>query len=140
MELDDIFLAKFAEFSSDGLFTVVGGGVDRINVGGFPWSWGFLYLLARVRITREEATTPHVTCVDRETPSGRIEPVTEESPMEPLSSTAEIGPDGRLGLSFNIFMVNLEFQEPGVYKYRFKIDGQAFGVAELLVAGPTQGD
>ncbi len=140
MQLDDVFLAKFAELGPDGLFTVVGGGVDRINVGALPWSWGFLYLLARVRLTTEEAQARHVWSVERETPYGRIEPVTEESPMEPLSPTAEIGPDGRVGLSFIIYLVNLIFTEPGVYKYRFKIDGREFGVAELLVAGPAQGE
>lgn len=140
MQLDDVFLAKFAEFGPDGLFTVVGGGVDRINVGAFPWSWGFLYLIARVRLTTEEAQAQHLTNVERETPNGNIEPVTAESPMEPLSPTAEIGPDGRVGLTFIVYLVNLFFAEAGVYKYRFKIDGQEIGVAELLVAGPPQGE
>jgi hypothetical protein len=27
--------------------------------------------------------------------------------------------------------------EPGVYKYRLKMDGQEVGVAKLLVAGPS---
>lgn len=64
MQLDDIFLAKFAELGPDGLFTVVGGGVARINVGESPWSWGFLYLLARIRLTTEEAQARHVTNVE----------------------------------------------------------------------------
>ncbi len=58
--------------------------------------------------------------------------------MEPLSPTAEIGPDGRVGLTFIVYLVNLFFPEAGVYKYRFKIDGQEVGVAELLVAGPAE--
>lgn len=140
MLLEDVFLAKFAEFGPDGLFTVVGGGVNRINVSEFPSSWGFLYLLARVRLTTEEAQAQHVTNVERESPNGNVEPVTAESPMEPLSPTAEMGPDGRAGLTFIIFLVNLLFPEPGVYKYRFKIDGREMGVAELLVAGPAESE
>jgi hypothetical protein len=97
-------------------------------------------LLARIRLTTEEAQAQHVTNVERETPNGQIEAITAESPMEPLSSTAEIGPDGRVGLSYIIYLVNLLFPEPGVYKYRFKIDRQAVGVAELLVAAPPQAE
>jgi len=35
MELEDIFLAKFADITPHGLFTVVGG-VNRLNTEGFP--------------------------------------------------------------------------------------------------------
>jgi hypothetical protein len=139
MQLEDIFLAKFAELTPDGLFTVVGGGVNRINAGGFPWAWGFLFLLVRIRLTTEEAQAQHVTAVERETPDGQIEPIGPESPMMPLPPTADIGPDGRVGLTFTLCLVNLVFPEAGVYKYHFKIDGQEVGVAELLVVGPTQG-
>jgi hypothetical protein len=53
---------------------------------------------------------------------------------------ADLGPDGRLGLTFIVCLVNLAFPEAGVYKYRFKIDGHELGVAELLVAGPALGE
>jgi hypothetical protein len=140
MQLEDVFLAKFAELTPDGLFTVVGGGVNRINAGGFPWSWGFLFLVVRIRLTSEEAQAEHVTVVEREAPDGQIEPIGEESPMVHLASTAETGPDNRYVLNFNVCLVNLVFPEAGVYKYRFKIDGQPIGVAELLVIGPSQGE
>jgi hypothetical protein len=142
MRLEDIFLAKFAEITPDGLFTVVGGGLDRINAGGFPWSWGVLFLLARVRLTMAEAREQHRTVIERETPDGGIERLGPESPLTPLSSPAEAetGPDGGIGLSFSICLMNLLFPEPGVYKYRFKIDGQELGVANLLVTGPAHGE
>ncbi|HEV3255435.1 MAG TPA: hypothetical protein VG013_01020 [Gemmataceae bacterium] len=140
MQLVDIFLARFAELGADGLFTVVGGGLDRIEAQGFPSSWGFLFLLARIRLTTEEGLAHHTTAVERETPNGQIEPIGADSPMMRLPPAPEIGPDGRVGLSFNVCLVNLFFPEAGVYKYRFKIDGQAIGVAELLVTGPAQGE
>ena len=140
MKLEDIFFARFAELGPDGLFTVVGGGLNKINADGFPSSWGILFLLTRVRLTPEEAQAQHTTAVVRETPDGQIEPIGEESPMMRLPPTADIGPDGRLSLSFCVCLVNLVFLTPGVYKYRFKIDGQEFGAAELLVAGPAQGE
>lgn len=140
MELEDTFLAKFAEITPDGLFTVVGGGVNKIQAGEFPWAWGLLFLLVRIRLTPQEATGEHTTAVERETPSGQIEPIGMESPMMRMPPVAELGPDGKLGLSFSVCLVNLLFPEPGVYKYRFRIDGQVISAAELLVAGPAQGD
>ncbi|MCI0460793.1 MAG: hypothetical protein L0Z62_27910 [Gemmataceae bacterium] len=113
--------------------------MNRINTGGFPWSWGLLWLVARIRLTTDEALRRHVTAVERETPNGQVEPIGAESPVQPIFSTAEIGPDGRFGLTVNFCLMNLYFPEAGVYKYRFKIDGQEIGVAELLVTGPAQG-
>jgi hypothetical protein len=125
---------------SFGAFTVVGGGLNRINAGGFPWAWGLLFLLVRIQLTTEEARAQHLTAIERENPDGQIEPIGPESPMPPLLPTAELGPDGRVGLAFTFCLVNLVFPEAGVYKYRFKIDGQEVGFAELLVAEPTQGE
>ncbi len=139
MLLEDIFLAKFAELTPDGLFTVVGGGVNRINAGAFPWSWALFVLLARIRLTKEEGQSQHLTAVEREAPNGQIELVLANSPMAPLPDAATIGPDGNLGLSFTYWLANQVFPEAGVYKYRFKIDGQEIGAAELLVAAPVEG-
>jgi hypothetical protein len=136
MQLEDIFLARFADLTPDGLFTAVGGGMNRINAGWFPWTWGVLFLVARVRLTVEEAQAQHTAAVERETPYGPIEPIGPESPMMPLPSTAESGPDGKFGLSCNFCLMNLFFPQAGIYKYRLKIDGQEMGLAELLVAGP----
>jgi hypothetical protein len=140
MELEDIFLARYAEITADGHFTVVGGGVNKIHAANFPWSWGFLFLLVRIRLTKEEALLEHTTNVERETPNGQVEAIGPQSPMLPLTSTAELGPDGNVGLSFNVCLVSLQFPEPGVYKYRFKIDGRDIGVAMLLVSGPAPGE
>ncbi len=140
MKLDDIFLAKFAEITPDGLFTVVGGGLNKICAARFPWSWGLLFLLARVRLTPGEAYEHHMTAIERQTPSGQLELLGPESPMTELPSTAETGPDNKYGLSLNFCLVNLVFPESGLYKYRLKIDGQEIGVTELLVTGPAQGE
>jgi hypothetical protein len=75
MELERIFLARFAEITPDGHFTAVGGGLNRISVSRFPWSLGFLFLLIQYRLSAEEAGRPHVMAVERETPSGRTEPI-----------------------------------------------------------------
>jgi hypothetical protein len=140
MRVVDILLARYIELTADGTFTVVGGGVSRINTGGFPWSWGVLFLLARLRMTLEEGQGKHMIAVECETPSGETEPVGEETQMLSATPETELGPDGLVGLNFNYCMVNLHFPKPGVYKYRLKIDGQAVGSADLLVAGPTPGD
>jgi hypothetical protein len=139
MQLEDIFFARFAELGPDGLFTVAGGGLNKITTQGFPWTWSFLFLLTRIRLTPEEAQVQHITAVERETPSGQIEPIGTESSVLRVPDWADIGPDGKVGLSFNVCLANLFFPEAGVYKYRFKIDGKGIGTAELLVAGPAQG-
>ena len=140
MQLDDVFLAKFAELGPDGLFTVVGGGVDRINVGALPWSWGFLYLLARVRLTTEEAQGGTCGAWSEKRHTAGLSLSRKNLLWSRCRPRRKSVPDGRVGLSFIIYLVNLIFTEPGVYKYRFKIDGREFGVAELLVAGPAQGE
>src|SRR5260370_4009411 len=110
MKSDDIFFAKFAEITTDGLFTVVGGGLNKICADEFPWSWGFLYLLTRVRLTPTEALTQHNTSIERETPNGEIEVIGPESLLLPIASTAaETGPDNNYGLSFSFCLVNLLF-------------------------------
>jgi hypothetical protein len=137
MELEEIFLSRFAELTPDGLFTVVGGGVNRINAGSFPWTWGIMFLLARYRLTTEEAHRRHVLSIERETPNGQLEPIVPQFPMVNMPANPEVGPDGRFGFSLNYCLTNLVFLEPGVYKYRLKMDGQEVGVAKLLVAGPS---
>jgi len=139
MRLEDIFLARFADLTPDGLFTVVGGGVNRINAGGFPWSWGILFMLARLRLSPEEAMVAHTAAVERQTPDGQIEPIGGESSLPPLAPEVETGPDGMVGLNFSYCLVSLLFPQAGVYKYRLKIDGRDVGAGDLLVAGPGQG-
>jgi hypothetical protein len=135
-----MFLARFTDLTADGLFTVVGGGVNRINAGEFPWSWGLLFLLARIRLSTEEAQAVHRYAIERETPDGFLESIASETPLERMPPTAEIGPDGNVGLNLSLCLVNLVFPKAGVYKYRLRIDGEELGVAELLVAGLTQGE
>jgi hypothetical protein len=84
MELERIFFARYAEITPDGLFTAVGGGMNRIDVGGFPWSIGFLFLLIEYRVSAEEAGAKHVMAIEREAPNGWTEPVGAEFPMIPL--------------------------------------------------------
>lgn len=139
MELEDIFLARFAEITPDGLFTAVGGGINRINVHGFPSSLGFLFMIARHRLTSEEAARRHVMAIERETPSGQTEPIGAEFPMIHLLPNTEPGPDGRFVFSLSYLLGNPVFREPGVYKYRVKIDGHKLGEVHLLVAVPAQG-
>jgi hypothetical protein len=139
MELQDIFLARYADVAPDGLFTAVGGGINRINVSGFPWSLGFLFMLARYRLSSEEVARQHVMAVDRVTPNGQTEPLGAEFPMIQLAPHTQPGPDGKFVFSLSYLLANLVFPEDGVYKYRLKIDGQKIGEAHLLVAGPTQG-
>jgi hypothetical protein len=140
MKLEDIFLAKFADLTPDGLFTVVGGGLNRIQAESFPWSWGFMYLLAQIRLTIEEAQRPHLMAVEREIPNGLLEEIAGEAPVSGLDASAQPGPDGLLGINFCFCLVSLIFPEEGVYKYRLKIDGLEVGVAELLVKGPILGE
>lgn len=140
MQLEDVFLARFAELTPDGLFTVVGGGINRITAGSFPWSWGLFVMLLRIRLTAEEGKAPHLTAIDRESPNGQTELILANSPMAPLPESAATGPGGKFGLSFTYWLTNQVFSEAGVYKYRFKIDGNLIGVAELFVAPPGQGE
>jgi hypothetical protein len=139
MELERIFLARFAEITPDGLFTAVGGGMNRISVSGFPWSLGFLFLLVQYHLSAEEAGRQHVMAVERETTHCRTEPIGAEFPMIPLMPNTPTGPDGRFVFSLSYLLGNPTFPEAGVYKYRLKIDGHAIGEVQLLVVGPIQG-
>jgi hypothetical protein len=139
MELERIFLARFAEITPDGLFTAVGGGMNRISVSRFPWSLGFLFVLAQYRVSTEEAGRPHVMAFERETPYGTTEPIGTEFPMIPLFPNTPVGPDGKFVFSLSYLLANPTFPEAGVYNYRLKIDGGRIGEVDLLVVGPTQG-
>jgi hypothetical protein len=134
MKLETIFLAHFAALTPDGLFTVHGGGLNRINVESFPWAWGLLYLFARIRLTPKEAREEHTLTAEQESPNGQVEALGDPEPFSRFSPPLETGPDGMLGLSFSLGMVNRTFSEPGVYKFRVRIDGREIGVVQLLVA------
>jgi hypothetical protein len=138
MELERIFFARYAEIAPDGLFTAVGGGMNRIDLGGFPWTIGFFFLLIEYRVSAEEAGRQHVMAIEREAPNARTEPVGAEFPMIPLSPNTAPGPDGKFVFALSYLMTNSTFPEPGVYTYRLKIDGARIGEIQLLVAGPTQ--
>jgi hypothetical protein len=138
MNLRFIFLARLAEIGPDGLVTAVGAGIDRIDTGGFPWAWGLMSFIAQLRLTKEEASGEHVQSVERETPDGQIEPLLTGAPMMRVTPAAYTGPDGNVGLTVCLPLMNSIFPRAGVYKYRFKIDGQTLGETELLVAGPVQ--
>jgi len=140
MELERIFLARYAEVTPDGLFTAIGGGMNRISVSGFPWSMGFLFLITQYRVSAEEGGRPHVVAVERQTPAGRIEPIGTEFPMIGLPPDTPAGPDGMFVFGLSYLLANPTFPEAGVYRYRLKIDGQGIGEARLLVAGPAQQD
>ena len=137
MELERIFLARFAEITPDGLFTAVGGGMNRIDVGWFPWSLGFLFMLTQYRLTTEEVARQHLMAIERETPDGQTEPIGTEFPMIPLPPNTEPGPDGTFVFSLSYLLANPVFPVAGVYKYRLKIDGHKIGEVHLLLAGPT---
>jgi hypothetical protein len=138
MELARIFLARYAEITPDGLFTAVGGGMNRISVIRFPWTMGFLFLLTQYRLSAEEVGHQHRMAVERETPNGQTEPIGAEFPMIPLPRNTPAGPDGKVDFSLSYLLANPAFPEPGVYKYRLKIDGDRIGEVQLLVAAVTQ--
>src|SRR6516162_4998088 len=104
MELEDIFLARYAEIAPDGLFTAVGGGMNRISVHRFPWTLGFLFLVARYRLSSAETKCQHVMAVDREIPNGQTEPVGAEFPMIPLIPNTPPGPDGNFVFSLSYLL------------------------------------
>jgi hypothetical protein len=140
LELQIIFLARYAEISPDGLFTAVGAGINRINVNEFPWSLRMLFMLTCYRLSPEEAAGQHVMSVERETPNGQTEPIGNEFPMIPLAPYTQPGPDGNYVFSLSYLLANLVFSEPGVYKYRLKIDGNMIGETHLLLARPIQAE
>jgi hypothetical protein len=135
MELERIFFARYAEITPDGLFTAVGGGMNRIDARGFPWCIGFLFLLIEYRVSAEEAGRQHVMAVERDAPNGRTEPVGPDFPMIPLPPYTAPGPDGKFVYGLSYLLTNAAFPHPGVYTYRLKIDGDRIGEVQLLVAG-----
>jgi hypothetical protein len=137
LDLENIFLARYAEITPDGLFTAIGGGMNRISAAGFPWSLGFLFLVIQYRASAEEAGRQHMMAVEGEAPGGRAEAVGAEFPMIPLPPNTPAGPGGTFVFGLSYLMTNLFFAGAGVYKYRVKIDGRSIGEVQLLVEGPT---
>jgi hypothetical protein len=141
MELQHIFLARFAEATPDGLLTVVGGPLSRLEADRFPTSIAFLYLPVHMRLTVSEAKGPHSCAVARELPNGQREQI--GSPFDmikmPAEARPEYGPDGKVGVSVNTWLVNLYFPEPGIYTYHFEVDGKSLGAAKLLVEAKLAG-
>jgi hypothetical protein len=137
MDLEYIFLARFADLSDDGLFTVHGGGMKTIVGEQFPVTWPLLCLVARVRATPSEFAAPRRMAIERVAPTGDVVVVGEEA-ASPSSASARPGvtrdPDGRICLNICAGMLGQVFPVPGVYQFRVKMDGKEIGATNIKVS------
>src|SRR5438552_12016664 len=72
MELQFAFLADAATVTNDGLFAVIGGGLDVIEAQSFPAIKSTLVLVGRVLFKPSEFGKTHVVHCEIHGPSGKI--------------------------------------------------------------------
>lgn len=129
MKLDFAFFANHAEVYSNGLFSVLGGGITLFNLTALPAVCQSLVLMARVHFEQEECDAEY-TCVAKViSPSGKSLSPDMEIDMK---TKRQAFPSFVLLYRYNGFV----FIESGIYRFSLFVGERHLGDATLEVTAP----
>jgi hypothetical protein len=136
MRLDFAFLADSAMLSSDGKFSVLGGGLGTLTAQSFPALHPVLGLVARVIADQTDAGMTYPFRVDLIRPSGELLTTLAHGPVEvpnrPEGTPEEVN-DLPLTLGIVITFPGITFPEPGRFVFRIVANEQPLGDVPLIV-------
>ena len=132
MELIYVILADAAQASSDGKFSLLGGGIENINVLAFPAIHPGLALVIKLGARAAEAKEPHDFRVDIAGPNGFY--VTAVALTGFRSTVSHDEPDHRVTFNLIINITILVFPEPGTYFFHLYVGTQEVGNVPLNVS------
>ncbi len=138
MELIYVIPADAAQASSDGKFSILGGGIENINATAFPAIQPGLALVVRLLVLASEAEQNHKFSVNIIGP--------KDFQMGP-GGIAEFKPTSLRGVSDRPLIVNLilnmqflVFPEPGTYHFHLYVNDQEVGAFPLDVQKINTGE
>jgi hypothetical protein len=123
MDVGFLTTARYAEFASDGTITMIGASKDVHQTSTLPFVLPTLYIIARVVLTREEATVAHKLQFQIAAPDNDDFLVSEEIPVDRRQEIATVGE--YLGVNSILALFNIPFAQDGRYHLRLLFDGVA---------------
>ncbi len=127
MELSYVILADAAESTSNGKFSLLGGGVETIFAPAFPTVQPGLAIVAKLLALASETEQEHEFHIEITGHNGY------HAPLGDLRFRVVRGPEASESTAINLIinMQILVFPEPGPYTLHFSVDHQEIGTAPL---------
>jgi hypothetical protein len=128
MKLIYVIPADAAQASPNGKFSLLGGGVENINVLSFPAIHAGLALVVRLEVLASEAEQDHKFSIDIVGPKDFRVIAGNMLEFRPTSSGV---PNRPFAINLILNMPLLVFPKPGVYDFHLYVDGQEVGAFPL---------
>ena len=128
MKLIYVIPADAAQASPNGKFSLLGGGVESINVSSFPAVHAGLALVVRLDVLASEAEQDHKCSIDIVGPKDfRV----KSGDILEFRPTLPSVPDRPFAINLILNMPLLVFPESGAYDFHLYVDGQEVGEFSL---------
>jgi hypothetical protein len=131
MKLDFAFLADAATISENGLFAVVGGGVDVLTPQGFPAIKYAMALVGRIVFEAQECGKTYLLHGEIVGPGETILPPDMWLSLEPFSHPRD--PQGENWITICLNYQGVTFPAPGSYFIRLSVGSEVLGRVKIEV-------
>lgn len=135
MELIYVILADAAEATSNGKFSILGGGIENIYAAAFPTVQPGLAMVIKLRPAASEVELEHEFRVEITGPNEYHAARGDVVPFKIVSAPGTS--DVATAINLVINMQILLFPEPGYYVFHFFVDSQEVGIFPLHVQKPS---
>jgi hypothetical protein len=132
MEVRYLILARYAEFTGDGMLNLIGGDYDKLIAGEFPYVHSLMVSAARVVLNRDECEYEHKFnsfIIDDETNELIAEGTSGDLPKFVMPAGVN-----HLGAGMILPFQHVIFPRPGVYIVQLAIDDVVLAKARFRVA------
>jgi len=137
MELQFAFLADAATITNDGLFAVIGGGLDVIETQSMPAIKSTLVLVGRVVFKPSEFGKTHVVACEIHGPSGKIPQPPMALEIKPFKHPRDSRRPNWITVCFNY--QGVRFLEPGDHYLRLSVKRKILGEVRVEVVSAQRG-
>ena len=132
MEVKYLILARYAEFTPDGMLNMIGGDHDKFIAEEYPYIQPQIVAAARVALNKEDCAIEHTfksLLVQEDTQEVVAEGPSGTFPVLPIPADANF-----LGAGVLLMFHNTIFTKPGLYAAQLMIDDAVLSTARLRVA------
>jgi hypothetical protein len=133
MDIQAFFPARYAE-QADGLMNIMGGGLTRVKVDNWPFSFRSLAIVAKILLDRSEALVPHTLSVRLLDPAGASFFETGDFEV-PSGNATEEAPFYNINLA--LVLANVEFPAAGRYWFELLFDRKMIKRTPMLLEAPS---
>jgi len=132
MEARYMILARYAEFSTDGMVNIIGGDNDKLIAEEYPYIHQLLISVSRVVLDRDDCDHTHAfnaVVIDDETNDIIAEGVSGTIPPLPIPAEAHV-----VGIGLLLPFKHVIFPKSGVYVVHLLVDETVLAKARFKVA------